>query len=427
MNTPAIMTEKATRVRYGVIAFAVALAVVTYIDRVAISVAAPDIRQELGLTPDQLGVVLSMFALSYALFEIPFGYLGDRIGPRRMLIRVVMAWSFFTAATGWAQSYLQMRAVRFAFGAGEAGCFPNLTKAFTVWLPDRERVRAQGILWLCARWGGAFTPLLASPIILAFGWRHAFEFFGVLGVVWTIAFYSWYRDDPLTHPAMNDSEKALLREGAKHVAVHGHAPWGALLKSGRVWLLCWQYFFLSYGWYFNITWLPTYLREARGMDVAQAAIFGVLPLFMGGLGNPASLALSRVVMRSTNNVSWTRSIVASIGFAGACGFLIATTLLADARLAVVTIAMASFCNDLAMPPSWAATMDMGGKFAGTLSGAMNSWGNLGGAAAPLAIGYLLAYSNNNWNLTFYISAAVYAAAIPCWLALDSVTPLEGTK
>jgi sugar phosphate permease len=320
-----------------------------------------------------------------------------------------------------------MRAVRFAFGAGEAGCFPNLTKMFTVWLPEKERVRAQGILWLCARWGGAFTPLLASPIIVAFGWRHAFEFFGVLGVVWTVAFYFWYRDDPLSHPGMNDAEKAMLREGAKHVQSHGHAPWGELLKSGRVWLLCWQYFFLSYGWYFNITWLPTYLREARGMDVAQAAIFGVLPLFLGGLGNPASLALSRLVMRATGDVSRTRSIVASIGFAGACAFLIATTFMARAELAVVTIAMASFCNDLAMPPSWAATMDMGGKFAGTLSGAMNSWGNLGGAAAPLVIGYLLAYSGNNWNLTFYISAAVYAAAIPCWLALDSVTPLEGTK
>jgi MFS family permease len=145
MNTPATMTEKATTVRYGVIAFAVALAVVTYIDRVAISVAAPEIRRDLGLTQDQLGVVLSMFALSYALFEIPFGYLGDRIGPRKMLMRVVLSWSFFTAATGWAQSYSQMRAVRFAFGAGEAGCFPNLTNAFTEWLPDLERVRAQGI------------------------------------------------------------------------------------------------------------------------------------------------------------------------------------------------------------------------------------------------------------------------------------------
>ncbi|MEI9815247.1 MAG: MFS transporter [Acidobacteriota bacterium] len=357
-----VSAARPTRVRNGVIVFAVLLAVITYIDRVAISVAAPDIRKDLGLSQDQLGVVLSMFALSYALFEIPFGYLGDRLGPRRMLIRVVLSWSFFTAATGWAASYLQMRLVRFAFGAGEAGCFPNLTKVFTVWLPEKERVRAQGILWLCARWGGAFTPLLASPIIFYAGWRHAFEIFGVLGVLWTGAFYFWYREDPLTHPGMNDAEKALLRDGAA-LAGHKNVPWGRLVRSGRVWLLCWQYFFLSYGWYFNITWLPTYLRENRGMDITQAAIFGVLPLFIGGLGNPASLLLSKLVVRS-NSVDRTRRIAASIGFAGACCFSIATTYIADARLAVVSIAMASFCNDLAMPPSWGAAMDMGGKFAG---------------------------------------------------------------
>jgi predicted MFS family arabinose efflux permease len=188
--------------------------------------------------------------------------------------------------------------------------------------------------------------------------------------------------------------------------------------------LCWQYFFLSYGWYFNITWLPTYLREARGMDLAQAATFGVLPLFLGGLGNPVSVFLGERLLRWTRSVDRTRRIVASFGYTGACSFLILTTYMQDARAAVVTISLASFFNDLAMPPSWAATMDMGGRYAGTLSGAMNSWGNLGGAVAPAVIGYVLAWTNNNWNVAFYISAVLYAAAIPCWIFLDSVTPLE---
>lgn len=415
-----------TRVRYRVLAFTVTLAVVTYIDRVAISVAGPYIRTDLGLSEVQLGWVFTAFALAYAIFEIPGGYLGDWLGPRRVILRIVLWWSFFTAATGWARGFGTMVTTRFLFGAGEAGCFPNLTKMFTIWFPDRERVRAQGVLWMSARWGGAFTPLLASPIIVAVGWRHAFEIFGVLGVIWAAAFYAWYRDNPLDHPRMNDAEKALLSEGATRVSGHSNAPWGMLVRSPRVWLLCWQYFFLSYGWYFNITWLPTYLREARGMNVAQAALFGVLPLFMGGLGNPVSVFLTELFHRITGNLDRTRRIVASIGYAGACASLIATTYMPDPRYAIAFIALASFCNDLAMPPSWAATMDMGGKYAGTLSGAMNSWGNLGGAVAPTVIGYVLAASGNNWNLTFYISAAVYAAAIPCWYFLDSVTPLEGT-
>jgi MFS transporter, ACS family, glucarate transporter len=237
----------------------------------------------------------------------------------------------------------------------------------------------------------------------------------------------WYRDNPLEHPKMNAAEKAMLRASAELAAGHSHAPWRKLITSRRVWLLCWQYFFLSYGWYFNITWLPTYLRQERGLNVAQAALLGVLPLFMGGLGNPVSVFLSGRIVRITHSVDVTRRIVASFGFAGACGSLIASTFMQNAGAAVFSIAMASFFNDLAMPPSWAATMDIGGKYAGTLSGAMNSWGNLGGAVAPAVIGYVLAATSNNWNLTFYISAAVYAAAIPCWVFLDSVTPLEGTR
>lgn len=409
----------ATRVRYWVLVFAVTLAVVTYIDRVAISFAGPYIREELGLSEVQLGWVFTAFALAYAAFEIPGGYLGDWMGPRRVILRIVLWWSFFTAATGWAWNFASLVTARFLFGAGEAGCFPNLTKVFTIWLPDRERVRAQGLLWLSARWGGALTPLLAAPIITAVGWRHAFEVFGVLGVVWAIAFAAWYRDNPLTHPSMNDAEKELLREGATRVSGHGDAPWGKLVRSPRVWLLCWQYFFLNYGWYFNITWLPTYLREARGMNVAQAALFGVLPLFMGGLGNPVSVFLSERIAKATGDVNLSRRVVAALGFTGAGVFLFVTTRVGDPALAVMCIALSSFCNDFAMPPSWAAAMDIGGKYSGTLSGAMNSWGNLGGAVAPTVIGYVLAASGSDWNLTFYMSGVVYLAGVPCWLWLDS--------
>jgi ACS family glucarate transporter-like MFS transporter len=149
---------------------------------------------------------------------------------------------------------------------------------------------------------------------------------------------------------------------------------------------------------------------------------------MGGLGNPVSVFLTENLLRWTkNNLDVTRRIVASVGYTGACSSLIVATFMHSSGGAVAAIAMASFFNDLAMPPSWAATMDMGGKYAGTLSGAMNSWGNLGGAVAPAVIGYVLLWTHNNWNVAFYISAALYAAAIPCWIFLDSVTPLEGTE
>ena len=183
-----VSTQAPTRVRNLVIVFSVALAVITYIDRVCISQAAPLITSDLNLTKEQMGWVFSAFTFAYSAFEIPGGYLGDRMGARSVLMRIVVWWSFFTAATGWAWNFVSIVTTRFMFGAGEAGCFPNITKAFSNWLPQNERVRAQGILWMSARWGGAFTPLLVAALLNMMSWRRAFELFGAIGVVWAIFF-----------------------------------------------------------------------------------------------------------------------------------------------------------------------------------------------------------------------------------------------
>ncbi len=417
-------SERPTRVRYWVIVFAVTLAIVTYIDRVSIGFAATDISRDLHLDSRQMGWALFAFGIAYALFEMPGGYLGDWMGPRKVLMRIVFWWSFFTAATGWAWNFGSLLVTRFLFGAGEAGCFPNITKAFTTWLPPRERVRAQGIVWLSARWGGAFTPPLVAMVMRHVGWRHSFELFGSLGVLWGVVFYWWYRDDPLENPALNMGERQLLHESSKLASGHGDVPWGKLLASRSVWMLCWQYFCLSYPWYFYITWLPTYLREGRHLEMSSSAWYGVLPLFMGGLGNPISVFINTRLVRRNGSVAVTRRIMAYIGFTGAAAFLLLSTQIGDVTLAILSIGMASFCNDLVMPGAWGAAMDIGGKYAGTVSGAMNMTGNIGGALTPLFIGYVLYWTNHNWNLTFYVSAAIYLLGNLCWRYMDPVTPVE---
>jgi MFS family permease len=418
------LAERPTRVRYWVIVFAVTLAAVTYVDRVAISFAAPSIRRELGLTAVQMGWAFAAFNWAYAMFEIPGGYLGDWIGPRKVLMRIVLWWSAFTAATGWAWSFASLLGTRFLFGAGEAGCFPNVAKAFTTWLPARERVRAQGIMWLSARWAGAFTPPLVALVMGLVGWRHAFEIFGCLGVVWAALFFLWFRDDPMQNPKLNAAERELLRGSSKMAAGHGDVPWGRLVSSQQVWMLCGQFFCLNYGWWFYVTWLPTYLREARHVAIVSAALLSVLPLFCGGLGNPACVLLTRVVTRRTGSVAKARRLMGYLGFAGASMFVLVSTTLRDPLAAMLAIGVASFSNDLVMPGAWTAAMDVGGQYAGTVSGTMNMVGNVGGALAPIAIGYMLAWSHSNWNLTFYISAAVYAMGIVFWAFLDPVTPID---
>jgi MFS family permease len=224
--------ERPTRVRYWVIVFAVTLAIVTYIDRVCISQAAAPIRADMGFSEVEMGYVFGAFTLGYALFEIPGGVLGDWIGARKVLMRIVIWWSALTAATGYAWNYLSMLVIRFLFGAGEAGCFPNLTKAFTVWLPHDERVRAQGILWMSARWGGAFTPFLVYQVLQLVNWRQAFIIFGAIGVVWALIFYAWYKDKPRDNKSLNAAELRLLEASEHFAESHGNIPWG--LFVGRM-------------------------------------------------------------------------------------------------------------------------------------------------------------------------------------------------
>jgi MFS transporter, ACS family, glucarate transporter len=413
-----------TGVRHMVIVFAVTLGIITYIDRVCISQAAPFMTEDLGLTKAQMGWVFAAFAWSYALFEIPGGYLGDWIGPRKVLMRIVIWWSFFTAATGWVWNFFSLLVTRFMFGAGEAGCFPNLTKVFTTWLPRSERVRAQGIMWMSARWGGAFTPLLVFWVLQFVSWRRAFEIFGALGVLWAIWFYRWYRDNPRHNKKINEAELALLQGSEELASGHGDVPWGKLIRSKQAWLLCLQYFCLAYGWYFYITWLPTYLKEGRGLNLAQGAILSILPLFLGGIGSFVCGLISTPIARWTGSVTLTRRFMAILGFSGATGLLILSTFLKDPLWAMIAMGMASFSNDLVMPGSWGACMDVGGKYAGTLAGAMNMMGNFAGGMSPVVIGYILQQTDNNWDITFYVSAALYFAGSFFWLALDPVTPFD---
>jgi len=424
LRVPAPDTQaKPTRTRYWVIVFAVVLAVVTYIDRVCISQAESDIRRALGLTPVEMGYAFAAFAWAYAIFEIPGGWLGDWIGPRRVLLRVVLWWSFFTAATGWARGWLSLVVTRFLFGAGEAGCFPNLTKAFTTWLPQRERVRAQGIMWMSARWGGAFTPLLVVWVIHYMSWRHAFEVFGALGVLWAAVFYPWFRDNPRDHKGVNAAELALLADAGKLAGAHTHVPWKKLVASRTVWMLCAQYFCLSYPWYFYITWMPTYLKDYRHLDPEYAARLAIFPLFFGGLGCAFSGLVSPRVARWTGSAGTARRLVAYVGFCGASILLLAHTAIRDPLWAMLVMGLASFANDLVMPGAWGACMDVGGKYAGTLSGSMNTLGNVAGGLAPVVFGYVIQMTGS-CTLNFYIMAAIYLLAALCWRFIDPVTPLE---
>ncbi|MES1204409.1 MAG: MFS transporter [Pseudomonadota bacterium] len=418
---------RATRARYWVIVFAVTLAVIQYIDRVAISKAMPSIQKELHFSNTQAGYIFSAFTLAYAIFEIPGGWLGDRFGPKKILMRVVLWWSFFTAATSWMTSVMGMVVVRFLFGAGEAGCFPNIAKAFSTWLPREERVRAQGVLWLAARWGGALTPLLVVGILnVVSSWRTAFELFGILGAIWAVLFWRWFRDNPHQHPSVNDAEKKLLGGVAENLgSSHAHVPWRVFFTSRSAWLLWLQYACLSYVWYFYVTWYPKFLDSTHGKTLSPItlAVLAGLPLFGGGFGSLIAGFCAAPLARRLGGMGRARKVLAASGFVAASGFLLASTFTTNPFTLAVLIALAGMFNDFVLPTAWSACMDVGGRFAGTFSGSMNMMGNLGGFVAPIVVGYILDLTGT-WTLTFYISSAVYLLGALCWLLLDPVKTLD---
>src|SRR6202012_3649769 len=279
---------KPTHTRYWVVAFALALAMIMYIQRVAISAAIVPIAAELHLDQKERGLVLGAFGLSYALFEIPMGLMGDKLGVRWVLTQVVLLWSMFTALTGAAWNAVSLVVIRFLFGAGEAGCFPNLTRMLSAWLPLSERVKAQAVMWAFGRWGGALAPPVAAFVIYHFGWRWGFVALALLGAAWVAAFLPWFRNDPKDHKGVNAEELKLL-EGGRELVLHDHGvPWYRLLLQKDIFFLGLQYFGFSYTWYFYVTWLPTWLHEAHGLPMAQVGLYATWPLAAGGLGSIVS-------------------------------------------------------------------------------------------------------------------------------------------
>ncbi len=421
-NTALPTSPRPTHARYWVVVFAVVLAIIQYVDKVCISQAAPFIQQDLHLNKGQMSWVFGAFTLAYALFEIPAGYLGDRFGPRKVLLRIVLWWSFFTAALGRMWSCGSLIVTQFLFGAGEAGAFPNLTKTFNRWLPPQERPRAQGIMWMSARLGGALTPLLVYLCLQHVSWRTTFALVGLPGVVWALLFFWWYRDDPRAHQQVNAAEAALLPvEGP--TGSHFQAPWKKLFTSRTVWCLCGQYFACSYSFWFFITWFPTYLLQARGFDLKHSALLAGTPLFVGAFGSLLAGWISPLLSRRLGDVGKVRRGMGAAGSFGAAGLLILVTWLTHPYLAVVAIALVAFCNDIQMPGAWTACMDVGGKYVATLSGTMNMMGNVGGFVSPIVCGYIV-QQTGNWNLAFYVTATAYVLGAFCWLAMDPVTPLE---
>jgi ACS family glucarate transporter-like MFS transporter len=391
-----------TRTRYTLLYFACVLSVITYIDRVCIASSAPAIRAELGLDAVHMGWIFSAFTFAYAVFEIPSGWIGDVVGPRKTLMRIVLWWSAFTTASGLAWNFTSLLVARFLFGVGEAGAYPNISRSFSRWFPVTERGAAHGAVFMSSRIGAAAAPPLVILIISAAGWRASFWIFGSLGVIWSLFWWRWFHDDPARHPSVSREELAVITAGTPAI-VHPRVHWRDLLDLNLI-CICLMYFCIGYGLYFYLTWLPTYFKEARGFSTQQAAWLSSAVLLTGGAATITGGWLTDTLTRRYG-LKIGRSIGA-VAMPLSALFILAAAIVPQPLLAAVLMAMAFFFADLCLSPSWAMCHDIGGEAAGTITGALNTLGNLGGSLSPLVVGYSVQLWDS-WSMPLVIMACIY--------------------
>jgi MFS transporter, ACS family, glucarate transporter len=416
-----------TWVRYQVLAAACSLAVITYIHRVGFATASAEFKQPLGLSDQHLGYMMAAFMIGYGLFEIPWGFLGDRFGVRNILAAIILGGSILTACLPLVVflprnmlllvSFLVV--LRFNFGAFQAGTFPSISRMTADWLPTTERGSAQGTIWMSSRLGGALAPLLLVWLFAAMrDWKMPLVLVAALGMVWLAWFWPWFRNLPEDMPQVNRAERKLIEAGRSERAgaKHGDVPWARMITSRSVWALCLMYGFLGFSGNFYLTLLPTYLKYHRHLSSETSAWLTSLPFAFGVVACLVGGALSDVIIRRWGK-RWGRRIVGAAGLAVAGLAILAVPWVENVVTLGSLLVLAFFGNDLAMAPAWAAAADIGERHTGTLAGAMNMMASFMAAVQAIVIGRLL--QSNDLVMPFVLLAVSYAFGTLAWIGVDA--------
>jgi ACS family glucarate transporter-like MFS transporter len=408
------------RKRFAVIALLAVVSVITFVDRTAIAVLAPWIRRDLGMGAAEWGWVLSAYVIAYGIFEIPSGALGDRNGQRRELSRIAVWWSAFTALTGSSSRFIVLVIVRFCFGLGSAGAYPNASGVLWRWLPARERARGQGVVWGASRLGGALAPLLLVPLAVALGWRAVFWILAGVGAAWAAAWWLWYHDDPARQPGISAIE--LEEIGAGHGSrPPGGVPWGKLLKLRQLWLIVLAYGCYGCGSWFYFNWYPSWLVHAGHLSLRQMGVYASFPFLLGMCSNLIGGAVCdrlgvRIGMKAAS-----RAMTCGCLTVGAA--LLFSMSLARGQSAVIVLSSIGFAvMDLMLPAAWAMCMSIGGPHGGLATGMMNTAGQAGGVLCTLVFGYIVGASGN-YELPLQIVALMVLIAAALFSRVDCTAGL----
>ena len=409
--------------RYFFFAGTFMITLLLYVDRVCISSAKDSIAGDLMLNDTQMGWVMAIFSLGYALFQVPGGILGDRFGPRKVLTSIIGIWSVLTAMSGMAWNYMSMLFFRFTFGVGEAGAFPNIAKAAYFWVPMKERGIFQGINFSGSRLGAAFALPAVAFMIELWGWRSTFYIFGAVGVIFALSYFFLFRDKPEEHPAISQEEKDFIQANRQQSSSTDKPKLSAnqLLSSTNVWLAMGQYISSNFIFFFMLTWLFPYVKEKYDLNMVSAGLYAMLPLLAGAVGNWLSGIWVDALYRK-GKWQLSRRLPAIIGFLLVVIGIVASLYMETVNGAIFFLSIAVLGADMTLSPSWSFCIDIGKENSGTVSGTMNMAGNLGSFATALAFPYLQAWTGSN-DPFFFVCAGLAVIAIFCWAKMDATKPL----
>ena len=407
--------------RYRVLVLLFFLILITYLDRICISLVGVRIKSEFHLTNEQFGWVLAAFSLAYAAFEIPSGVLGDRIGQRAVLIRIVLWWSLFTALTGFATGLIALIVIRFLFGTGEAGAFPTSTAAISHWFPAHETTRGLSALFLGQTIGAAIAPLLVVPIAAAYGWRSSFFVNGAIGVVWVLCFYLWFRNHPSEMKGISENERKYIEENRRFQKHDTRFPWRTALKSRSLQALVGSFFCAQWGQYFFVAWLPVYLQEGKHFTENQMKIT-VFFVFISAILSILVAGFFGDWLVQKKGLRFGRRFLGMCALGGVSvalfitGFLSNTTLVA---ISLVTGYMFFVATGVAF---YSTCVDVGGDRVGTVAGIMNFCGQVGAFVLAMTFGKI-ADAAHNFEVSIFLLAGVLLIGCLLWLLVDPRTPL----
>jgi MFS family permease len=407
--------------RYRLLALLCLAAVIAYVQRASLSVPLAKIATDLHVADvaRDMGWVPFAWYLGYAAMQLPSGWLADRLGSRVTLALLCSTWSLLTLLTGFVESYWSLLFTWSLMGAAQAGIFPCSAKAVSQTFPDAERARASGLLAFGMYIGTALGPLITGQLLGYFswpgatGWRMCMLLFALPGLLWSLLFLLGI--SPRELPVGTATDKL------------SRVPLGPLLTSRPLVLLFVQQFLRAGAMVFFVTWFPVYLQRTRGVTVAGSGVLAFYAAIGGMAGSLLGGFASDGLLKLTGNRRLARQGIAVAGAAGCSVLGLASYFIQDPDLAVGVISLATFCATFGGVSAYTMAIELGGKQVTTVFSTMNMCGNIGAMLFPVAVGWLVSASGNNWHLAMFLFAFIMAVAAACWLFIPSPGPPVGEK